>query len=117
MSEKERLDAFRSVNQRASELIGKFQKTIELVEGLSDTGALARQIESMQLKIDSIKAQIEIEKAQVDVILNEKLRDVADRTFAVAKGVGLDESFKFANLNSILISLILRSCTGIALHI
>ena len=98
VSEKERLDAFRSVNQRASELIGKFQKTIELVEGLSDTGALARQIESMQLKIDSIKAQIEIEKAQVDVILNEKLRDVADRTFAVAKGVGLDESFKFANL-------------------
>lgn len=97
-SEKDRIDQFKSVNQRASELIGKFKKTIDLVEGLTDTGALARQIEVMKAKVDSDEQRVELEKAKVEALLHDKIRDMSLRTFEIAQGVGLNDSFKFANL-------------------
>lgn len=97
-SEKDRIEQYKTVNQRAAELIGKFEKTVELVEGLTDTGALARQIEHLSAKVDSDEQRVELEKTRIEATMHERLSNMSYRAFEIAQGVGLDPSFKFANI-------------------
>ena len=97
-SEKERIEQFESVNQRASELIGQLGRTCDLVEGLSDAGEIARKIEVYKLRVDALEQTVNLEKARVEVILKDKLDEMSRRTFEIAQGVGLNESFNFANI-------------------
>lgn len=97
-SEKVRVEQFESVNNRARELVGNFERTMQLVEGLTDTGALARQIEAMRTKVESEEARIDLEKMKVESSLQDALSAVSSRAFAIAQGVGLNESFRFANI-------------------
>ncbi len=97
-SEKERIEQYESVNQRARELIGKLGKTQDLVEGLSDAGVIARKIESLKAKVDALEQKVNLEKARVEAMQKDKLEELSRRSFEIAQGVGLNESFNFANI-------------------
>lgn len=97
-SEKERVEQYESVNQRASELIGKLSRTRDLVEGLSDAGDIAKKIEVSKLQVGTLEQTVNLEKARIEVLLKDKLAEISRRTFEIAKGIGLNKSFNFTNI-------------------
>lgn len=97
-SEKERVEKYESVNQRASELIGKLGRTRDLVEGLSDAGEIAKKIEVSKLQVETLEQTVNREKARVEVMLKDRLVEISRRTSEIAKGIGLNKSFNFANI-------------------
>lgn len=97
-SERKKIEQYESVNEQALKLLGKFSKAIELVEGLSDTGALVRQIEVLKAKVLADEDRINLERSRVDASLHDVLLLLSLRSMEIAQGVGLDESFRFANI-------------------
>ncbi|MBQ3808865.1 MAG: DUF3732 domain-containing protein [Kiritimatiellae bacterium] len=97
-SEKQRIETYQNVNRKAAELIGKFRSSIELVEGLADTGTISRDIERLSDKFESDKSSVDMEKVSVETRLKNSLDEISLRSLEIARGIGIDESFKFANL-------------------
>ena len=97
-TEKERIETYQNVNRKAAELIGKFRSSIELVEGLADTGTISRDIERLSDKSESDKSKVDMEKVRVETRLKSSLDEISLRSLEIARGIGIDESFKFANL-------------------
>ena len=98
VSERERISRYQDVNRQAMELIGSFKRTIELIEGLADTGDLMRKIQECELLIKGNEESITREKALVESRLGDFINEISVRTFEIAKGIGLADSFNFAHI-------------------
>jgi len=93
-----RINEYERVNTRANQLVGELRKTLQLIENLTDTGSLSVRIESLKAKVGVAEADVNLERARVDDRLKNDLANMTERTFDVAESVGIDDSFRFANL-------------------
>jgi len=95
----ERITRYREVNRRADQLVGELRKTLELVDALAKSGELSVEISGIKQRLEMVESDIGLETVRVDDRIKKSLGVMCDRAYEIAKGIKLDESFKFAHIS------------------